>query len=664
MTLGSLVLGSALLLLAAGLVTSCLRLRRPTDFLLAFYLVAFTLVVVIELLLSPGHDLTQTWLLGTLGAATVAAAGLWVALGRPSPPSFTPAITASGAALRDPLVAVLAVAVLGAFGYVAALIIGTAPNDYDALWYHLARAAFWKQQHAVAYITGANDARLDGFPPNAEIADSFTMILGQTERFAGFVQLGALLATLVAVAGIARRLGLSARQALFGALLFATLPVVVLQSATALNDLVFGSFLACSAYFLFTWRPVTLALAALALGLAIGTKLTALLALPLLALVGAFLYPVRRWPALLLVGIGGLVVGSYWYVLNIAKTGKLDGKIATAQNATTAHGNTRSFAGTIAHLMRLVIDAFDPSGAVGRDRFLYLIAAALILVLGLRTRGRVGTGLVVGAAALAALPLAFRWIDHELLHGYQKLWVALGRSNLAFLGFDKHLTEASPFQSWYGPLGFLLVLATFVLAWLAWRRGTLPRIALVLALAPVLWLVLQAVTTFYSLFDGRYVVFGVALAASLWGLTLTVRPLAWAATGIGVVAMALALVHYDEKPSGVDVLGGSAPTSVWDLSRARVVGHFLRPGEREVVAALEQRARKGDTVGLAIRREDVSYPYFGERLDRRVVFVNGPPQTFRQGPDWLVAAPGKLTALKPRAIVDSHGWRLYRVTAH
>ena len=54
MTLGTLVLGSALLLVAAGLLTSCLRLRSATDFVLALYLVAFSLVVVIELLLSPG----------------------------------------------------------------------------------------------------------------------------------------------------------------------------------------------------------------------------------------------------------------------------------------------------------------------------------------------------------------------------------------------------------------------------------------------------------------------------------------------------------------------------------------------------------------------------------------------------------------------------------
>ena len=413
---------------------------------------------------------------------------------------------------------------LCAFGYVAALIVGTAPNDYDALWYHLARAAFWKQQHAIAYIPGANDARLNGFPPNAEIAQSFTMILGKTERFAGFVQLSALVASMVAVAGIARRIGLSVRQALFGALLFATLPVVVLQSATALNDLVFGAFLLVCAYFLFTWTRVSLALAALALGLAIGTKITALLALPLLALLGAFLYPRRRWPALVLVGAGGIALGCYWYVLNIAKTGHFDGKLGNATNATTVeHGNTYSPAGIVAHFMRLVVDAVDPSGAVGRDRFVYLVGAGVVLFFGVRGRKRFGWISIAVAVALAALPLAFRAIDHGLLHAYQKLWVALDRHNLAFLGFDKHLTRASPFQSWYGPAGILLVLGGFALVWIALRKHAVPRVAAVLALAPLVWLVLQAITTFYSLWDGRYVVFGVALAATVWGLLLPYR---------------------------------------------------------------------------------------------------------------------------------------------
>jgi hypothetical protein len=673
MSLGTLVLGSALLLLSAGLLTYCLRLRAAVDFVLTFYLVAFSIVVVVELLLSPGHDLTRTWLLGVLAVVTVGAGAIWFLRGRPSGPTFRPALAECRDAVRDPLVAILAVAVLGGFGYLVALVVGTPPNDYDTLWYHLARAAFWKQQHAIAYIPGANDARLNGFPPNAEIADSFTMILGRTERFAGFVQLTALVATMVAIAGTSRRLGLSVRQALFGALLFATLPVVLLQSGTSLNDLVFASFLACCAYFLFTWRPVSLVLASLALGLAIGTKITALLGLPLLALLGAFLYPRRRWPTLVLVGVAGSVLGSYWYLLNRAKTGKFDGNIANPQNATTVeHGNTYSFLGTIAHFLRLLIDAFDPSGAVGRDRFVYLVATALVLVLGWRVRGRLGTWTVAAAAGLVAVCVAWHWIDHGLLRAYQKLFVQLDRHDLAFLGFDKDLTRASPFQSWYGPLGYILVIAAFVVMWLARRRDSLPRAAWVLALAPVIWLVLQALTTFYSIFDGRYVVFAVALGAVLWGLVLDVRPLAWAVTGIAVTTAALVLVHYYEKPSGVNLLGGSSPTSVWDLSRAQVMSVNLPPGEPAVMAALDRRAKQGQTIALAIGREDVSYPFFGGDLDRHVVFVPRPKAGGLLAPprvEWLVTAPGfDLYPPSPPSgfrlpwtrIVDDHGWVLYR----
>jgi len=187
----------------------------------------------------------------------------------------------------------------------------------------------------------------------------------------------------------------------------------------------------------------------------------------------------------------------------------------------------------------------------------------------------------------------------------------------------------------------------------------------VLALAPVAWLVLQAITTFYSIFDGRYAIFGVALAATVWGLLLPIRPVAWAATAVAVTALALVLVHYDEKPSGVNALGGPAPTSVWDMSRAQVLGRFLHPGEREVVAALEQKARKGDTVALGIRREDASYPYFGSRLDRRVVFVSA-SNLRRAQARWIVTAPKQndsllatLDAQDWTRVVDQRGWRLY-----
>jgi len=86
---------------------------------------------------------------------------------------------------------------------------------------------------------------------------------------------------------------------------------------------------------------VSLALSALALGLALGTKFTAILALPLLAIFGAVIHPRRRWPALVLVGVGGIVLGAYWYLLNIAKTHHINGQVAEAAYA-LGRGEARS----------------------------------------------------------------------------------------------------------------------------------------------------------------------------------------------------------------------------------------------------------------------------------------------------------------------------------
>ncbi len=665
MTIGTLILGSAALLATAGCLACCLRLASATEFVLAAFLLAFAEVVAVSLLLSPGRWLTQTVLLSAVYAVWLASLLAWWACGLPPPPAFAPAAAALRDAVRDPVLAILAVAVCGGLAYVAALIVGTAPNDYDVLWYHLARAAFWKQQHAVSYIAGANDYRLNAFPPNAEIADAFTMVLGRTERFTGFVQLVSLGVTMVAIGGIARRVGLGARQAVFAALVFATLPVVVLQASTSLNDLVFCALLAASVYFLLSPARVDLALAALALGLALGTKANAFLALPIVGLVAAFVHPRRRWPEIAAFGAGAVALGSYWYLVNLAETGRLDGNfVKTAVTNNPSVAQPRSNVGWLAHLFRQLIDAVDPSGSVGRDGFLYLFAAAVVSATGvaaLRGRSRRSLGGSVAATALVASLVAVRAVQHGLLHAYQKAWIELGHRRLAFFGFDKHPTHASPFQSWYGPAGLLLALAGIWLAWRAVRRRSAPRVVLVLALAPLVWIVLQSLTS-YSPWDGRYLAFAVAAAAAAWGLAYPVRPIAWAAGAACVTTLMLALVHYDEKPSGVSVLGGPAPRSVWDESRAEVLARWLHPGEDEVVAALERGAGKGDTVALAIRREDVSYPYFGSRLDRHVVFARG-----RTGAEWVVVAPGESLAPAGLAgyslVAGGRGWRLYRLSA-
>ena len=187
---------------------------------------------------------------------------------------------------RIPILIVLAVATGLALLYVLALIVGTPPANHDSLTYHLTRAAFWAQDDRVGYIADAYDERLNAHPPNAEIVLTFLLEVGRNERLAGFVQFTAAVALAVGVFSLARKMGLARGEAAFGALLFLTLPIVLLQASTAQNDLVAASFLLAAAVFVLGDSRRELLLAAVATALAVGTKVPAAYGLPVLCALG------------------------------------------------------------------------------------------------------------------------------------------------------------------------------------------------------------------------------------------------------------------------------------------------------------------------------------------------------------------------------------------
>ena len=281
----------------------------------------------------------STW--AWLGAALAASAAVWLVRGRPRPP-LGDAGSSLREALRDPAVAVVAVFASAGLAYAAALAVGTPENEGDALAYHLPRAAFWYQRHGVGYIGHAVESRLNVTPPDAEIGELLTMLLSGSQRFVGLVQLGAAIVCALAAAGLARRAGLGPAPAAFGALVLLTLPVVTTQAWTGLNDLVVAAFLLAATYFLLGSGRVEPALGALATALAVGTKFTALIALPLLAAVlvaarGARGAARLAWPL-----VAGVAAGSVWYVVNLAETGKLDGGLAQRAGQTTSGVTARA----------------------------------------------------------------------------------------------------------------------------------------------------------------------------------------------------------------------------------------------------------------------------------------------------------------------------------
>jgi hypothetical protein len=613
--------GIVLLLLAATgmLVAVILGLRTPSEAVLAAYVVAFTEVVALSLFLSLFSELTREALVTGAVAIFFAVLGAWLLGG--SPPVPRPQWRSTLRDLRRPEVLVLAVVVGLALAYVVALIVGTPPNGWDPLNYHLARAAFWLQSGRVGYIDGAYDERLNFNPPNAEIAIAFVLGVTRNEVSAGFVQFFAALACASGVFVLARRYGLARAPSLFGSLLFLTLPIVLLQASGAKNDIVVASFLLSATVFVIRRSRSELGLAALSLALAVGTKFTAAYGIPILVAL-AWVAPPRSYRAKRVAVLAiGLIAGTDWYAVNLVETGRLLGDQSNTgtltaplhprENLLTAYG--------------LLVDLFDVSGAQGADIWLYVVAAAVVGValIALR-RHRRPSWLIAGAVVAVASPLALAWFSEEvgrplLLHLYGWLgrpdgYVAIGDP------VSSSARTASDTASWFGPAGFLLLLAAAVAAVALTRRGSLPRLTLMAAVAPLAWFVLVALTLTYHPWQGRFFVYPIAVSAGLWGLAHRMRATAWAATALATVTAFLVLVHYVEKPSGLRLLARTDSTSVWRLRRWQVQSQH-DPPLAPIFRFLDEDVGERDSVALALGPNDFGFPAFGPHLERKVELV-------------------------------------------
>ena len=226
-------------------------------------------------------------------------------------------------ALEDPLCAVLGVAVLVAFGYAVVLGLSTPQNDFDTIVDHLWRAAVWRENEAVGYPRCDCAPYVNAYPPHGEMGVLATTVLGGADRYVALVQASAFVALAVGVVGVARGLGLSRREALLGALLVATLPVIALQASTAQNDLVVASFLVAAVALLLDTGRGAPWLAGGATALAVGTKVTAVFGIPILLVVAFLAASTRRGQRLTGVLVGA-AAGAYWYVVNWAEAGSWD----------------------------------------------------------------------------------------------------------------------------------------------------------------------------------------------------------------------------------------------------------------------------------------------------------------------------------------------------
>lgn len=648
MGVGLLLLGLTPIVATALLVASCLRLGSAIGFLLAAYIVAWLDLVAVSLALSIGHWLTRSGLVAALLAVSIGAFAAWLRLGRPSPPGPAMPMAAVREALRDPVVALLAGLTAVSQAYLLAVSLTVPQSLPDTMLYHLPRSALWRQHDAVAYVADVPELAVNSFPPIAEIATAATMIMSDGDRYVGLVQLVALAFTCIAIGGVARRLGFDHRAAVFAAFAFSTFTVVMLQTPTALNDLVVASFLIACAYFAIGTARSELTLAALALALALGTKLTTIFALPALALFVFAAQPLRRWTALGLYGAAGLVAGSFWLVLNVAETGTLGGGVSAVEREGLQHRVGRSF-----------VDFFEMSDQEGKGFVaspLWGVPVSLLAVgtaIGLFWRRRWLAGALACAAgvfAVVAAPLLVTWA-HLGEHAWRQARVAIG---LGGAGSGRRLPDdfyESAMHSSYGLAFIVLFLGSgvLVMAELARRRSSLAPLAALLG-APLTVLV-GALAISYGPQHLRYFVFSVALATSVFGVALRVRALAWTAGALAAITVVVALVYFVPRPGGLALLSENRGV---DQNARWLVQGGGGGGDPVAFRYLEQSIPPAATVALAVETNTYLYPAWDAGLRRIIRFVpeNG---AVPADAEWLVVGPG---AELEDARLAEDGWTL------
>jgi hypothetical protein len=569
-----LVLAVAGVAATAVLGAASLRLDSVVPFALGVYLLASAEVIgLTEVLSLLGWIRPAGYAVGQ-ALCFAAAAGAWWWRGRPRPPLRRYDLRA--AVNAHPLVAGLAVGIAALVVYEAFLVFATPPNNWDSMTYHLSRAAGWYQRHRVEYFP-AHTERENAFQPNSELEILYTFVLVGRDTAAAATQLIAQLALLIGVYGCARRLGLTRPASLFAALLTATLSEIALQSVTTQNDLLAASFVVAAVCLVLGTATADLVLAGLAVGLALGTKLTAAPALLILAALAVLRAPWRQRAVTLAVSsaVALALVGFYGYGLNLIETGKPLGR-PVAQGET--HVDRVTVGGTVSTAARSAFRFFDFSGLNPPDWETSAVSW---------TGRKVFAGLHIPANPPEATQSGFNF-----------------RVNV----------RANEDVAWFGPLGFLLLLPLSLVFLIRGAARRAPPEAFVLAAAIPLFAVVLALGFKYNVWLGRFFVAPVALTMPLAAYAYRrSTALALSLALVGLFGLYKTVTMSETKPAGVD-----ERAAVWTLPRSSAQT-IVRPDLTAVFDGVNDRVPSKSTLGAVLGPDDWDYPLYGPTLERRIV---------------------------------------------
>ncbi len=579
---------------------------RPA-FIISVYLLSFGDIVLVTEVASLLHTMSSPlFFLSAHFFLALLAWLLWLRTGKPSllgPFSNLRQIVETGkvwsSIKSSPELWILGSAAFCAYGINAIVITKMPPNTYDSMTCHMSRVGYWLQHGSMSPWQTPNILQTI-YPINAQSGFFWTILLGGSDHFVGFVQWLAVPASMAAIYGIARTFGVTRQQALFAALIWATFPQIILQSTSTQNDLVGAALMVSVLYFLFTGLKShhrgDLVLSGLAFGLALGTKQTVFFLVPGFVLMmvmvwlqrrGEVIRPFLTWTA---ASAGAfLLVGCYIYVLNISSHGHMFGPKALVNQY---GGETPP---SVSRLDYFVINSF---------RYFYQSIDF--------------TGLPYGIA----MPLAkFKADLANTIFSFLHIPINSPETTLSGVKFNLY-KEPVPHEdiAWFGPLGILLLLPLSIYQFfVALLRKDFFKLGLIL-MAFSLLVFVACFRGGWTPYQGRYFVLATALCAPFLS-TIRLNGYMRSVMRWCIIPLAIIILVWTTGLNNLKPLLG--PRKILRIDRVSKLGlsNWKFPPVLEMV---NQLVPQDATLGTIIGSDDWDYPLFGEHFSRRIVQIFPP----------------------------------------
>jgi hypothetical protein len=211
--------------------------------------------------------------------------------------------------------------------------------NFDSLWYHMPFSADMFQSHSTTGMHHVETVFVNWFyPQNSELLHAIGILATGRDTLSLFINFGWLAVAFLAAYCVGRPYGRGIPAVLAAAILAGCHTLVVREPGAAKNDLMAAALLLAGiAILIEAWNAqpaedgelrtrvlygLPLAAAGLAVGLAVGTRLTVFAPAAALTVVVIVLAPTgRRWKAAGWWFAGGLIGGGYWYLRNLIVAG-------------------------------------------------------------------------------------------------------------------------------------------------------------------------------------------------------------------------------------------------------------------------------------------------------------------------------------------------------